>query len=1087
MPHPALPRIANRIIHPAIRIAAVSLLAGGMIFPAQQTTQAKPLTRVTFLVNTTIDTQDSNPGNGVCADSGGNCSLRAAISEANATPSTADTITLPAGTYTLTLPNAGGTNEDNNATGDLDINSPITIQGNSAASTIIQAGTTTSNGIDKVFGVNPYCATGINVTISGVTIQYGRNTQPYGSAYGSSSGGGLDWCGTDTETFTLSNAVVANNTNVYGNGGGLDVDGDTGYTGTVTIDHVTLTNNHAPSATTSIYGGGINIIGSSPNVIIQNSTIQNNSTNIIQAGGGIFFGPSTGGSLLVDNSTISGNSSGIGGGIFLLTEVTNLNITIQNSSITGNYAGSGGGGLATSFSQITTNPIKLTNLLISGNSTAARGGGIFNPKGNIKLENSRIVNNSASISGSGLYSQISPGADSAVHNWWGCSAGPSSTSCNRTEGPDATSPWFVDTLSAASTTLTTNQTTDLTASFLKDSAGSAVSTSNLGQIIGQPISWGSSLGSASGSATVGSGATASGTFTASTAGNAIVYAKVDNDSTSSGVNTLSITVDKASTTTAITSDTPDPLDSGQPVLVTFSVTGVNGNSPTNPTGNVTVSDGVDSCTGTVAAGSCTITFTTVGNRTLTATYAGDSNFNGSTSSGEPHMVIGPPSVSLVNSIADTGDGQLAEGEHTSADITQLLLTFTKAMNALDSATVGNYHLQRSGDPTDLVNGAVYNNVPHTVTLNVNGGAALPDGAYTLWASSDLRDTLGAHMPSDFTRTFHIDNGSPSLAGVVTIQNSSTLTNGTTLHARFSSIEVSFNEDVNNSGAGAGTDDVTNPNNYLLLQAGPNGTYDTGTCLAYANNGNAPLGDDVRIPTEMVTYENNGGGGPFTADVVFNNGNLLADGEYRLSICGTTSIVDLAANPLNGGSDTQILFTILATSSRKSNPATGFAPDRVTVIPPQPAEKSYTDQSLWIEIPGLGVKSSITGVPLSGDGWDLTWLGNQTGWLEGTAYPTWNGNTVLTAHNYTPDGLPGPFARLGDLKYGDQIFIHSGGEKYTYAVRMNSTVAADDTRWLNKHEKLDWITLITCQQYDEKTGAYKNRQVVRAVLVELEQE
>src|SRR5262245_38921098 len=35
-----------------------------------------------FVVNTTADTQDVAAGNGVCADSNGNCSLRAAITEA---------------------------------------------------------------------------------------------------------------------------------------------------------------------------------------------------------------------------------------------------------------------------------------------------------------------------------------------------------------------------------------------------------------------------------------------------------------------------------------------------------------------------------------------------------------------------------------------------------------------------------------------------------------------------------------------------------------------------------------------------------------------------------------------------------------------------------------------------------------------------------------------------------------------------------------------------------------------------------------------------------------------------------------------
>ena len=37
-----------------------------------------------FAVDVTTDTPDANPGDGVCADAGGNCSLRAAVMEANA-------------------------------------------------------------------------------------------------------------------------------------------------------------------------------------------------------------------------------------------------------------------------------------------------------------------------------------------------------------------------------------------------------------------------------------------------------------------------------------------------------------------------------------------------------------------------------------------------------------------------------------------------------------------------------------------------------------------------------------------------------------------------------------------------------------------------------------------------------------------------------------------------------------------------------------------------------------------------------------------------------------------------------------------
>jgi hypothetical protein len=59
---------------------------------------------------------------------------------------------------------------------------------------------------------------------------------------------------------------------------------------------------------------------------------------------------------------------------------------------------------------------------------------------------------------------------------------------------------------------------------------------------------------------------------------------------------------------------------------------------------VTVSDGVDSCTGTVAAGTCNVILTTVGTRTLTATYAGDSNFNGS--SGTASHTVNPAKAYL---------------------------------------------------------------------------------------------------------------------------------------------------------------------------------------------------------------------------------------------------------------------------------------------------------------------------------------------------------------------------------------------------------------------------------------------------------
>ncbi len=98
------------------------------------------------------------------------------------------------------------------------------------------------------------------------------------------------------------------------------------------------------------------------------------------------------------------------------------------------------------------------------------------------------------------------------------------------------------------------------------------------------------------------------------------------------------TVIKADTATTITTDTPDPSVVGQTVPIHFSVAASAPGTGT-PTGNVTVTDGTISCTATAAAGSCNLTFTSVGSKSLTASYVGDSNYNtSSTAAPTAHTV-----------------------------------------------------------------------------------------------------------------------------------------------------------------------------------------------------------------------------------------------------------------------------------------------------------------------------------------------------------------------------------------------------------------------------------------------------------------
>ncbi|HTX91496.1 MAG TPA: sortase, partial [Anaerolineales bacterium] len=169
------------------------------------------------------------------------------------------------------------------------------------------------------------------------------------------------------------------------------------------------------------------------------------------------------------------------------------------------------------------------------------------------------------------------------------------------------------------------------------------------------------------------------------------------------------------------------------------------------------------------------------------------------------------------------------------------------------------------------------------------------------------------------------------------------------------------------------------------------------------------------------------------------------------------------------------------------PATGFAPGQTTFLPDQPVESQYADLGdLWLEIPALGVKASIVGVPANSSGWDLTWLGDQIGYLYGTAYPTWTGNTGLTGHVYTADGKPGPFVNISKLVWGQEVIVHMGGQKYIYQVQDVRRVWPEDLSVL-KHATVPTLTLITCQGYNQADNDYRYRIAVRAILVSIEPE
>lgn len=353
-----------------------------------------------FTVNSTADAVDASPGDGTCATAGGACTLRAAIQETNALLSP-DTISLPAGVYTLSIPGAG---EDAAATGDLDITDSVIVNGAGAGSTIIDGGD-----LDRVLHILPPDGGDISVELAGVTIQNGTAVvfDPIGAG---GTGGGI-FIGRSA-TLTLTDVTVTANWASHGGGGihnggnltmissavtanagGVALEGEGGG-GMLSAGTATLIDSVVSANTSQAPGGGI----SGGALTLINSTVSGNSSTEF-SGGGIFGGDS----VTLSGSIISSNTAKErGGGILGLGS-----ITITDSTISGNTAALlDGGGIANDAGSLT-----LANVTVSGNSAETNGGGIANGSGDaspvvpstLTLTNVTISGNDAGDNGGGIY------------------------------------------------------------------------------------------------------------------------------------------------------------------------------------------------------------------------------------------------------------------------------------------------------------------------------------------------------------------------------------------------------------------------------------------------------------------------------------------------------------------------------------------------------------------------------------------------------------------------------------------------------------------------------------------------------------
>jgi CSLREA domain-containing protein len=444
----------------------------GVLMAAPQSAAA-----ATFTVNTTLDLPDINPGDGICNTDVATCSLRAAITESNFTGG-ANVITVPGGTYTLTLGpaddefNGAGATMDS---GDLDIVdlstfslpalTSVTINGAGAGVTIIDGG-----GIDRVLDINNFAAIGasVDVTLTSLTIRNGN--APVSSGF-NESGGGIQFDGFNNQTSVPAGTLTITNSNVTGN-------------------------------TAAGQGGGILAIFGS--LIMSGSEVSGN-TSVNAAGGGISYdGSSFPGlrTLQITTSRITGNTAsngifGSGGGVFAGGNATK---TIDHSVITTNTAG-------------------------------VQGGGVLNNSGDLLLNFNVIVGNTATANPASSGFRNNAGSVNADNNWWGCNQGPSSAPCDRASGPlgGGIVAWLTLSHTATPSTILVNQSTTLQADFFTNNLNTGIPPADLVALNGRAVVFNNAvLGTISGADPTISAGKANATFTAGpVGGNGSADATVD--------------------------------------------------------------------------------------------------------------------------------------------------------------------------------------------------------------------------------------------------------------------------------------------------------------------------------------------------------------------------------------------------------------------------------------------------------------------------------------------------------------------------------------------------------------------------------
>jgi CSLREA domain-containing protein len=268
-----------------------------------------------FTVNSTADTADANPGDGLCADSNGQCTLRAAIQESNQEPNPDVTST---NVIIFALPNPAVIDLK---LGELNITSGIWIFGPGARRLTVQRSFAPDASNFRIFHV---ASNGGGVEIRRMSIRNGSAGSQDGGGILVDVGGGVN----------LSDVAITGNSGA--NGGGIAAPGRT-----LMMNRVLVNSNTATSKGGGIFNQGF------PSARITNSTITNNTA---ATGGAIY----NAGSLSLANNTISNNTATVAatsifnesGSINVINTIIGRDAPSAIASLSGSFT-SGGNNIVT--------------------------------------------------------------------------------------------------------------------------------------------------------------------------------------------------------------------------------------------------------------------------------------------------------------------------------------------------------------------------------------------------------------------------------------------------------------------------------------------------------------------------------------------------------------------------------------------------------------------------------------------------------------------------------------------------------------------------------------------------------------------